>query len=93
MVRGERSLLSLYDDAIEAAVVHSDLRSSVKVLGKYIDHHVKEEEGQLFPQARRAKLDLEAIGRQHAAATLAAASRARAARPGARRSLTRDGRR
>lgn len=38
--------------------------AKVKVPGEYIDHHVKEEEGELFPQARRAKLDLEAIGLQ-----------------------------
>ncbi len=29
VVRGERSLLSLYDDAIEAAVAHPDVRSSL----------------------------------------------------------------
>jgi hemerythrin superfamily protein len=41
--------------------------SKVKVLGEYIDHHVKEEEGELFPQSRRAKLDLVGLGQQIAA--------------------------
>jgi hemerythrin superfamily protein len=36
--------------------------AKVKVLGEYIDHHVKEEEGQMFPKARKAKLDLAALG-------------------------------
>ncbi len=36
----------------------------VKVLGEYIEHHVKEEEGEMFPQCRQAKMDLDAIGRQ-----------------------------
>jgi hemerythrin superfamily protein len=38
--------------------------AKVKVLGEYIDHHVKEEEGEMFPQARRAKMDLQALGEQ-----------------------------
>ena len=34
----------------------------VKVLGEYIDHHVKEEKGEIFPRARAArKLDLIAM--------------------------------
>jgi hemerythrin superfamily protein len=33
--------------------------AKVKVLGEYIDHHVKEEKGEIFPKARSArKLDL-----------------------------------
>ncbi|MES2015559.1 MAG: hemerythrin domain-containing protein [Pseudomonadota bacterium] len=35
----------------------------VKVLSEQIEHHVQEEEGELFPKVRRAKLDLVAIGK------------------------------
>jgi hemerythrin superfamily protein len=38
--------------------------AKVTVLGEYIDHHVKEEERQMFPQARKADLDLEEMGMQ-----------------------------
>jgi hemerythrin superfamily protein len=41
--------------------------AKVKVLGELIDHHVKEEEGEMFPQARKAKLDLMALGEAIAA--------------------------
>jgi len=35
--------------------------AKVTVLGEYINHHVEEEEGQMFPKARRAKVDLEGL--------------------------------
>ena len=38
--------------------------AQVKVLGEYVNHHVKEEEGEMFPKLRKTKLDLEAIGEQ-----------------------------
>lgn len=38
--------------------------AKVKVLGELIEHHVKEEEEEMFPKARKAGLDLETLGRQ-----------------------------
>ncbi len=41
--------------------------AKVKVLGEYINHHVQEEEGEMFPKVRRAKVDTVALGEQIAA--------------------------
>ena len=41
--------------------------AKVKVLGEYIDHHVQEEQNEMFPKVRRAKVDTVALGEQIAA--------------------------
>jgi hemerythrin-like domain-containing protein len=38
--------------------------AKVKVLSEMIEHHVEEEENEMFPKARDAGLDLEALGQQ-----------------------------
>jgi hemerythrin superfamily protein len=38
--------------------------AKVKVLGEYIDHHVQEEEEEMFPKCRRSKMDLAELARQ-----------------------------
>jgi hemerythrin superfamily protein len=41
--------------------------AKVTVLGEYIDHHVEEEETEMFPESRESDLDLKAVGAQLAA--------------------------
>jgi hemerythrin superfamily protein len=41
--------------------------AKVKVLGEYIDHHVAEEEKQIFPKIRKGDLDLKSLGESLAA--------------------------
>ncbi len=38
--------------------------AKVKVLGEYIDHHVEEEEGEMFPKCRKSKMDLAGLARK-----------------------------
>jgi len=38
--------------------------AKVQVLSEEIEHHVKEEEGELFPEVRKADIDLKALGEQ-----------------------------
>ncbi len=47
---------------IQAGGDEEKIDAKVKVLGEYIDHHVKEERNEMFPKARAArKLDLVAM--------------------------------
>jgi hemerythrin superfamily protein len=48
---------------IEAMTPADDLYdATVKVLSEYIDHHVKEEERELFPKLRQRRIDLVELG-------------------------------
>ena len=38
--------------------------AKVKVLGEYIDHHVQEEQDEMFPKVKKAGLDTKAIGEE-----------------------------
>jgi hemerythrin-like domain-containing protein len=38
--------------------------AKVTVLGEYIQHHVKEEEGEIFPKIRKTELDLAVLGNE-----------------------------
>ncbi|MDQ6618407.1 MAG: hemerythrin domain-containing protein [Pseudomonadota bacterium] len=39
-------------------------KAMFKVLGEYVNHHIEEEETQIFRAAKRAKIDMEALGEQ-----------------------------
>jgi hemerythrin superfamily protein len=51
---------------IEAGDGESDeyFDAKVQVLSEEIDHHVKEEEGDLFPEVKKADIDIDALGEQ-----------------------------
>jgi hemerythrin superfamily protein len=38
--------------------------AKVKVLGEYIDHHVQEEENEMFPKCRKSDMDLAGLAQQ-----------------------------
>lgn len=58
---GAKELIAQLED-MKPGDDHYDAK--VTVLGENIDHHVKEEQEEMFPKARKAKIDLAALGAQ-----------------------------
>jgi hemerythrin superfamily protein len=56
---GAKDLIAQLEDASSDDDLYD---AKVTVLGEQIDHHVKEEEGEMFPKAKKAKVDTEALG-------------------------------
>jgi hemerythrin superfamily protein len=56
---GAKELIAQLEDASPDDDLYD---AKVTVLGEQIDHHVKEEEGEMFPKAKKAKVDTEALG-------------------------------
>jgi len=57
-----KELIAQIEASSPAEDDHFDAR--VKVLGEYIDHHVEEEEGEMFPKLKKTELDLKALGEE-----------------------------
>ena len=56
---GAKELIAQLEDASPEDDLYD---AKVTVLGEQIEHHVKEEEGDMFPKAKKAKVDTEALG-------------------------------
>jgi hemerythrin superfamily protein len=64
----EHETLKILISKIEGSSPEDDLfEAHVKVLGEYVKHHVKEEEGEIFPKLRKSEMDLKEIGERLAA--------------------------
>ena len=58
---GAKDLIAQLQDAEPGDELYD---AKVTVLSEYIRHHVKEEEGELFPKVKKSDLDLDALGEE-----------------------------
>jgi hypothetical protein len=58
-MQGPKDLIAQLEDASPDEDLYD---AKVTVLGEQIDHHGKEEEGDMFPKAKRANVDTKALG-------------------------------
>jgi hemerythrin superfamily protein len=56
---GAKELIAQLEDVNPTEELYD---AKVTVLGEQIDHHVEEEEGDMFPKAKKSKLDTSALG-------------------------------
>ena len=58
------SIKQLVERVQEGEIDELQLSATIKVMKEYVSHHVNEEQRKMFPRAKRADLDLEALGRE-----------------------------
>lgn len=58
------SIKSLVEQLEDASPGDELFDAKVKVLSEYVKHHVKEEEGQMFPKVKKTDLDLDDLGHE-----------------------------
>ena len=59
-----KALISQVQDAEPGG---EEYDAKVKVMSEYVKHHVKEEQNEMFPKAKKTRLDMEALAAQMAA--------------------------
>ena len=61
----EHSTVKQLVEELEAMEPGDDLYDAkVQVLSEYVEHHVEEEESEMMPKAKRAKVDVDALGEE-----------------------------
>ena len=61
----EHSTIKQLVEELEVMTPDDELYDAkVQVLSEYVEHHVEEEEGQMMPKAKKAKVDVDALGEE-----------------------------